>query len=236
MCDDADRAAIAACEGLQTCDGTTLDVPEELLDRRLGYAIPRLRAAATGATHDGRVLRVSLHPALPYRVVAATIYTLALAEHDDLDIIGLDPRWFRDGRLPYRPPRRDPDAAVGKVGPPSVTLTLSHPGVLELTTSDKHVESVTLFPNDYGVDVAGLQRWLATLPNALTAPNVDLVVAAASDIRWGTLARVVAVTRERLPGRGYAYLGALEGALAAQLERPERRPLFRRLIFAVAPD
>jgi len=65
---------------------------------------------------------------------------------------------------------------------------------------------------------------------------VDLVVAAASDIRWGTLARVVAVTRERLPDRGYAYLGALESAVAKQVTGDNRRPLLRRLVFAVAPE
>jgi len=234
-CDGTALAAVAACQGHQACDGTTLDIPSEALDRPGGYGIPALLDAAEGATTDGRVMRVSLHPALPYRVVAATIYTLALAGHEDLDLVGLDPRWIRDGKLRYRPPRRNGATSSGGRSP-SVTITLSHQGVLELSTNAPDVDSKTLYPNDYGVDLPGLQRWLAALPEQLTAPNVDLVVAAASDIRWGTLARVVAVTRERLPDRGYAYLGALESAVAKQVTGDNRRPLLRRLVFAVAPE
>ena len=240
-CGAADRAAVDECLGLHTCDGTRLGVPNGALDHPEGYAIPSLRALVTALPGADRPLRLALHPALPYRVVAAVIYTLALAGHEDLDIVDLDPRWFRDGILSYRPPRRTVDPArsldaPSPVAPPTVTVTLSHLGSLDLSANRAAVTGATFPPVDDGVNVAALQRWLAALPPALTGANAELVIAASSDMRWATLARVVAVTRERLPDRGYAYLGALAGALAKRVAEPEPRPLLPRLVFAVARD
>ena len=221
-CNAAEEKELYDCLGVHDCHGHLLSLPAGTGD--LVNVIRKL-------PKQDRPLRLSIHRAVNYGLVYEVLDTLAKNGHTNVDLIDLHPRWFRSGGMRYRPPRTNPLEA----GTPAVRALITRPGNIALASNVRGAEPAMITVVDDGLNVAGLHHYLAALPEQARGPKSCFVVTASPEIRWATFTRVVALTLEVLPARGYSYRGALEGAFAERIKGEPGPALIGSRLFAAPP-
>ncbi len=177
----------------------------------------------------GETVSVAIAHDAPYRVVVDVLATLAASGYGHHHFVGLDRRWFVDGRLAH--------------SAPTVSLSPSY-AALRLTTVLETDGSVSVIGSGgqrqryvalEGVTPLGaLNDILGHLATTHRDQGVVLMVGAQPEVTWSSLTKLISALTTRLDGR--AASRPLPLRVLAQVATGRRSLQFPRFTLVALPD